>query len=416
MSNQHSSADTEFVALRRHVDYYLPGGDLYFLVEHDQYRVHRFFFERESAFFRGKLAAPAPPGGTRQGSSESSAIVLDSVRSADFAKFLWVFYNPKYSVYQATPEEWIAILDLAFRWAFPEVKSLAVRELEKLKLDVIDRIVAYHKYDVDRNLLVNDYAALCQREMPLTLPEGMRLGMETTLNVARARECARSQLVGANGLRSPTSIQVKDEELHSLVVDMFSIPAPDPLSPSAITDAQPRTQTQTGNSTFSLLFEQHQSRNSIASAQNGTKPTQEAADPKSQPSQKAQANPPQQSTAPPVPNKPPQATSSINANGTAPAANGNSVTSNGAASTTQPTQSNGQAGQDNKAPTANGNGPSTANGNGSAPNGTAGSTAAPDTTNPSDGADNKLLGDSTPLSGAGRGRGGTQGGRGRGGR
>lgn len=37
---------------------------------------------------------PASPGASRQGSTDSSAIVLENVRSVDFAKFLWVFYNP----------------------------------------------------------------------------------------------------------------------------------------------------------------------------------------------------------------------------------------------------------------------------------------------------------------------------------
>lgn len=63
-------------------------------VEHVQFRVHRYFFERESAVFRNQLTTPASPGATRQGSTESNAIVLENVRSADFAKFLWVFYNP----------------------------------------------------------------------------------------------------------------------------------------------------------------------------------------------------------------------------------------------------------------------------------------------------------------------------------
>ncbi|KAK0486259.1 hypothetical protein IW261DRAFT_789053 [Armillaria novae-zelandiae] len=231
--------DSSFIALRHHDEYHLSGGDLYFLVEQFHFRVHRYFFERESAFFKHQLATPASPGEERQGTSEGTAIVLDLVTPAEFARFLWVFYNPsvvqcvfsrhpaltsnhsKYSLYDATVEDWIIILKLADRWSFPEVKNLAVRELEKHLMDDIERIVVYQHYHVDKHLLVPRYAALCARTETLTLTEGIRLGMETALNIARARECARSPSVA--GLRSPTSVALPHEEMRSLIVDLFSI-------------------------------------------------------------------------------------------------------------------------------------------------------------------------------------------------
>jgi hypothetical protein len=63
-------------------------------VEDCRFRVHRYFFERESTFFKDKLAAPALPGESRLGSNESSAIILEDILSSEFAQFLWVFYNP----------------------------------------------------------------------------------------------------------------------------------------------------------------------------------------------------------------------------------------------------------------------------------------------------------------------------------
>lgn len=141
----------------------------------------------------------------------------------------------KYSLYRAPPEDWTAILDLAHRWGFPEVKSLAVRELELLPLPDIDRIVTYHKYDVDRNLLLPQYSALCQRETPLTLQEGLRLGLETTITIARARECARQPI--NNGLRSPSSANLDEIEMHGIVKDLFNLtPSEPPLSLSTSHD------------------------------------------------------------------------------------------------------------------------------------------------------------------------------------
>ncbi|TFK45106.1 hypothetical protein BDQ12DRAFT_595172 [Crucibulum laeve] len=224
----HKSQDSSsFRALSRHDEYYIQGGDLFFLVEQVQFRVHRYFFERESSFFRGQLETPASPGASRQGTDSTSAIVLEEVTPSNFARFLWVFYNPKYSIYRAPVDHWTVILSLAHRWKFPEVKKLAVRELEtKTTEDFpdIDRIVVYHDNSVDRNLLIPRYAALCEREEPLTLPEGMRLGMETTLMIARAREYARSNIT-SSGARSPSASNVHGGELQKIVRELFGVTA-----------------------------------------------------------------------------------------------------------------------------------------------------------------------------------------------
>ena len=102
--------------VRRHPKYYLNGGDVHFLVrsstivcdicdadrnglpplqvENYIFRVHRYFFERESLFFREKLGAPPPPGQPPKGSSDVNPFPLDDVHEEDFSRFLWVFYNP----------------------------------------------------------------------------------------------------------------------------------------------------------------------------------------------------------------------------------------------------------------------------------------------------------------------------------
>ncbi|KAJ8495035.1 hypothetical protein ONZ45_g13034 [Pleurotus djamor] len=218
-------SDSTFRSLARHDEYYIAGGDLYFMVEHVLFRVHRYFFDRESLYFRNKLATPASPGATRSGTSDSTAIVLEDVRPSDFARFLWVFYNPKYSLYKTDVDSWTAILDLAFKWQFPEVKRLCVRELERLEMSDVQRIHVYHKYAVDRNLLIGRYAALCEREEPLSVAEGMLLGMETALTLARAREIARSKPADS-GLRSPTKANVPANTLTSIIKGIFDIPPP----------------------------------------------------------------------------------------------------------------------------------------------------------------------------------------------
>ncbi|KAI0366762.1 hypothetical protein BV20DRAFT_912992, partial [Pilatotrama ljubarskyi] len=216
--------------IKRHPKYYLNGGDVHFLVENYIYRVHRYFFERESAWFREKLGAPAPAGQAPKGSSDANPFPLDDVAADDFSKFLWVFYNPKYSIYDATLEDWVAILKLAFDWRFAEVKKLCSRELEKFEIAPVQKIELYQSYELDKKLLIPSYMALCVRAEPLTIKEGRQLGLETALLLATARECARGKPL-ANGARSPTAAELEEDDMVSIIKEIFGLTA-GPPSPS----------------------------------------------------------------------------------------------------------------------------------------------------------------------------------------
>jgi hypothetical protein len=54
----------------------------------------RYFFERESPVFRKMFADSALSGNHRIGASDNEPLVLNEVRTDDFSRFLWVFYNP----------------------------------------------------------------------------------------------------------------------------------------------------------------------------------------------------------------------------------------------------------------------------------------------------------------------------------
>uniref|UniRef100_A0A8H7Y8P3 BTB domain-containing protein n=1 Tax=Psilocybe cubensis TaxID=181762 RepID=A0A8H7Y8P3_PSICU len=239
--------------VERHPQYYISGADLSILVEHIQFRVHRYFFERESKYFASKLAGPASPGQQPVGSSDSSAVVLEDLTASQFENFLWVFYNPRYSIYEAGADVWETILTLAERWSFPEVKSLSVRELEKKSLTDVKRIKLYHLNNVDRNILIPRYAALCEREEPLTLEEGLDLGMETTLMIAKGREEVRAARL-PSGARSPLTPTVHGEDLRAVIRELFKIApkaesgaeepeAATPIITGALTTTKPKTVT-----------------------------------------------------------------------------------------------------------------------------------------------------------------------------
>ncbi|KAH7908944.1 hypothetical protein BJ138DRAFT_1090366 [Hygrophoropsis aurantiaca] len=205
-----------------HKDYYIRGGDMTVLVENHLYRVHSYFFERESLFFRQKLTGSANDGDERLGSSDLNAYTLDDVKSEDFARFLWVFYNPKYSLYDAPLEVWLSILHLANRWSFISVKDLTIRELERLEIEPVDKISIYHEYSINRAFLVPSYIAVCTRDKPLSFVEGSKLGMETVLRIADARERAR-QRAAESGIRSPTYEDFDEMEMESMVREVFGV-------------------------------------------------------------------------------------------------------------------------------------------------------------------------------------------------
>ncbi|KAJ7888194.1 hypothetical protein B0H13DRAFT_1517109, partial [Mycena leptocephala] len=120
----------------------------------------------------------------------------------------------------ATVEDWSTILELACRWELAEVKSFAVRELEKLELPDIDRIVLYHKFAVDQSYLIPRYVTLCEWPELLTVEEGIRLGMQTIISLIHARECAWKQ--ATSGGRSPSPATLGGTELMEIIKDHFN--------------------------------------------------------------------------------------------------------------------------------------------------------------------------------------------------
>ncbi|KAF8435082.1 hypothetical protein L210DRAFT_3326005, partial [Boletus edulis BED1] len=214
----------------QHKDFYLRGGD----VENHLYRIHSYFFDRESLFFRQKFSSNNNNNNNtcneQPGSTDSNAFTLEDTKSEDFARFLWVFYNPKYSLYEAPLETWLSILKLANRWTFDSVKELSVRELEKLEIEPIEKIAIYHDHNISRLYLVPSYISVCKRDKSLSFSEGMNLGMETVLRIAEARERLRLQ-ASESGVRSPTFEDFEDNEVETLVREIFNLGSR-PTSPS----------------------------------------------------------------------------------------------------------------------------------------------------------------------------------------
>jgi len=206
----------------RHKSYFIHEADVTIRVENYIFRIHKYFLLRESAYFRLRLSSPSLPGQDPPGSSESNPLVLDDATSDAFACFLWVFYNPKYSVYKATAEQWCLILDLSQKWGFKDVEMLCIRELEELDLPPVDRIQIYQRFNLDDTLLLDCYESLTTRDEPIAVDEGIKLGLKTSLHIARAREMSRGPDTG--GPRTPSAVQLKSPDLRLLISDIFQFP------------------------------------------------------------------------------------------------------------------------------------------------------------------------------------------------
>ncbi|KIY46009.1 hypothetical protein FISHEDRAFT_47808 [Fistulina hepatica ATCC 64428] len=200
----------------RHPEYYLNGGDLFLLARTKMFRVHRYFFTRDSDIFRARLGQPASPGYEPPGHSESSALLLNDIEPEDLARFLWVFYNPKYSLYVASAEDWEAILRLAHNWHFHEVKALAVRELQLIPLPPVERIALYQTYDIDQKFIVPLIAEVCARDALLTPEETQRLDIKTAYVIWSGREMLRAH-ASSEGCMSPMPPDVEEGEIHDTV-------------------------------------------------------------------------------------------------------------------------------------------------------------------------------------------------------
>ena len=120
--------------LRRHPNYYLPGGDLFIQINDTLFCIHSYFFIRESTRWLHFLRH------TTQGRHTHDPIVLSHEFNISppptpqtFALFLWVFYNPYYCVYDVSIPTWWIIETYASYFGMRNVLDLVDRELYRLE-------------------------------------------------------------------------------------------------------------------------------------------------------------------------------------------------------------------------------------------------------------------------------------------
>jgi hypothetical protein len=65
-----------------------------FQIENVLFNIHRYFLTRDSVVFRDMLSLPISDDMVTEGLSNDNPILLEGVRSVDFARLLWMFYHP----------------------------------------------------------------------------------------------------------------------------------------------------------------------------------------------------------------------------------------------------------------------------------------------------------------------------------
>lgn len=99
------------------------------------------------------------------------------------------------------------------------MEELCIRELERLTLSPVDRIHIYQQHNLDKTLLLDSFETLTTREEPIGVDEGMKLGLQTSVQIAIAREKSRGP---DTGLRSP-DVRLDSPRIRGLLSDIFRI-------------------------------------------------------------------------------------------------------------------------------------------------------------------------------------------------
>ncbi|KII95527.1 hypothetical protein PLICRDRAFT_34413 [Plicaturopsis crispa FD-325 SS-3] len=174
----------------KNAKYFMQDVNVTFLVEHKSlFQVYSYFFRTHSQWFRD-LFDVHRVFDVNTAYSEPPTIPLTDVAVVDFERFLSVLFPTEFGVYDATTvEEWTSILDLAVRWGFSSIRTLAIKQLTDLASPV-DKIVLGRKYEITA-WLAGAYDAILRRAAALSEEEGVRLGMREAMKIAKAREDMR---------------------------------------------------------------------------------------------------------------------------------------------------------------------------------------------------------------------------------
>ncbi|KAJ3559782.1 hypothetical protein NP233_g11178 [Leucocoprinus birnbaumii] len=214
--------------------YYIRGGDLFQLtgeqVEQFLFRIHSYFFLRDSSFWKTELDGPTTSGNRDEeplqiGNSAATPYILNDENAADFTRFLSVIYNRKYGDFsRADPGDWVVIFRLAAKWDFLEIQALAVEHLQIHEMELVEQIQFYRDNQADGRYLLPLYVELASRDEMLGLDEARILGTETFVLIQQARERLRGQASSSDPMQNPLPPGIQRADIMTIVSETFDIP------------------------------------------------------------------------------------------------------------------------------------------------------------------------------------------------
>ncbi|KAF7289297.1 BTB domain-containing protein [Mycena indigotica] len=201
-----------------HPRFYFRDGNVIFKVEDTLYRVHRYFFDRDSVIFSSMFTLPPGAGQRPEGETPESPILLEGVKKLDFDRFLTILYPSNFLTRDThSAIEWTSVLSLATRWDFVSLRTLAITKLAALTSSIspAERIAIARAYDI-QEWLAPAFFTLCTRAEALTLAEGRCLGLDDSIRVGQVRQAIR---YASNLNRHPDSIADFVQEMFALPVN-----------------------------------------------------------------------------------------------------------------------------------------------------------------------------------------------------
>lgn len=150
--------------------------------------------------------------------------------------YVYVSVHSMFDDCGVTLPQWIDILSISTRYVCDKLRARAIKEIHdhRPRIDPVEKIALAVEYNVP-DWLAPSYAAVCQRALPINRMEGYKLGLETTILLARAREAVRqdhvareqrqAQGAGARGGARPN--------LNSRTTASPAPPEPEPLPSTA---------------------------------------------------------------------------------------------------------------------------------------------------------------------------------------
>ncbi|KAG6333533.1 hypothetical protein ID866_5558 [Astraeus odoratus] len=157
-----------------------------FLVEDRLFRVPRAPFEQESSVFLDMFSIPQGDKAVVEGLCDENPIRLDGVTKDDFEQLLKALFCRQNGSQPPLPDnvkQWTSVLKLSTMWDFQIVRQSAIRALDSLQIDPVDRVALAQQYDI-QEWLVPALNELAKRLEPISFEEGCRMGFDTALKLA----------------------------------------------------------------------------------------------------------------------------------------------------------------------------------------------------------------------------------------